>query len=129
MAQLKLQQPGLSHSSIFVESGDVMADYSRLPGPTEDNWNWQESAACRGLQTSVFFHPDYERGPARERRESQAKAVCQSCPVLEQCRRHAMEVREPYGIWGGLSAEERKVALRSRRRAQAVPGAAQPVTA
>jgi len=99
-----------------------MADYSRLPGPVEDHWNWQAQGACRGLQTSMFFHPDYERGPARERRESQAKAVCRRCPVLEQCRRHALEVHEPYGIWGGLSAEERKAALRAQRHQVPVVG-------
>lgn len=98
-----------------------MADYSRLPGPVEDHWNWQAEGACRGLQTSMFFHPDYERGPARERRESQAKAVCRSCPVMERCRTHALQVHEPYGIWGGLSAEERKAALRAQRRAGARP--------
>lgn len=27
--------------------------------------------------------------------------------VLEECRRHALRTREPYGIWGGLSEEER----------------------
>ncbi|GAB2933377.1 WhiB family transcriptional regulator [Rhodococcus aerolatus] len=106
-----------------------MADYSRLPGPVEDHWTWQESAACRGLQTSMFFHPDYERGPARERRESQAKAVCSSCPVVAQCRSHALQVQEPYGIWGGLSAQERKSLQRSGRRLSTVdtePGLAQP---
>lgn len=92
-----------------------MADYSRLPGPVEDHWNWQAEAACRGLDTAMFFHPDYERGPARERRESQAKAVCAGCPVVTQCRTHAISVHEPYGIWGGLSAQERKALQRSDR--------------
>jgi WhiB family redox-sensing transcriptional regulator len=27
--------------------------------------------------------------------------------VIEQCRSHALEVGEPYGIWGGLSESER----------------------
>lgn len=108
-----------------------MADYSRLPGPVEDHWTWQARGACRGLQTAMFFHPDYERGPARERRESQAKAVCSTCPVLQQCRQHALQVHEPYGIWGGLSADERRTAIRAdRRRSTAVatgaPAEAQP---
>jgi WhiB family redox-sensing transcriptional regulator len=36
-----------------------------------------------------------------------AKAVCATCPVIAQCRAHAIAVQEPYGIWGGLSEEER----------------------
>jgi len=74
------------------------------------------------LQTVMFFHPEYERGPTRMRREAEAKAVCQRCPVIEQCRQHALQVHEPYGIWGGLSAEERKDQLRVKRRAVSVPG-------
>jgi len=70
----------------------------------------------------MFFHPEYERGPTRMRREAEAKAVCQRCPVIEQCRQHALQVHEPYGIWGGLSAEERKDQLRVKRRAVSVPG-------
>jgi WhiB family redox-sensing transcriptional regulator len=97
-----------------------MADYRRLPGPVEDHWTWQSRGACRGLQTAMFFHPDYERGSAREDRESQAKAICGRCPVLAQCRAHALQVNEPYGIWGGLSADERKGVLRAQRRRAAV---------
>lgn len=100
-----------------------MADYSRLPGPVEDHWQWQAQGACHGLQTTMFFHPEYERGPTRMRREQDAKAVCRRCPVIDQCRAHALKVHEPYGIWGGLSAEERKEVLRSQRRADSVPGA------
>lgn len=77
------------------------------------------------MQTVMFFHPEYERGPTRMRREAEAKAVCQRCPVIEQCRQHALQVHEPYGIWGGLSAEERKDQLRVKRRAVSVPGSPQ----
>ncbi|HEX5116122.1 MAG TPA: WhiB family transcriptional regulator [Pseudonocardiaceae bacterium] len=43
----------------------------------------------------------------RPRRGAKPKAVCRSCPVLRQCRAHALAVREPYGIWGGPSRLER----------------------
>jgi len=33
--------------------------------------------------------------------------VCASCPVIAQCRAHALAVQEPYGIWGGLSEDDR----------------------
>ncbi len=44
-----------------------------------------------------------------------AKQVCRGCPVLEQCRRHALAVQEPYGVWGGLSEGERNDIIRGRR--------------
>ena len=84
-----------------------MADIRRLPTPVAEVWDWQLHGACRGESTSLFFHPDGERGPARARRQAAAKAVCATCPVVEACLKHALSVREPYGVWGGMSEEER----------------------
>jgi WhiB family redox-sensing transcriptional regulator len=92
-----------------------MADISRLPGPNADVWDWQLLGACRGEDPNLFFHPEGERGPAREARESAAKSICARCPVRDDCATHALAVREPYGIWGGLSEEDRERIL-SRRR-------------
>ncbi len=47
-------------------------------------------------------------GLSHRDRADRAKAICQLCPVLEQCRRHALAAREPYGVWGGLTEEERR---------------------
>jgi WhiB family redox-sensing transcriptional regulator len=44
----------------------------------------------------------------------QAKAVCAQCPVIQNCLRWALAAREPYGVWGGLSAEERESLLQRR---------------
>lgn len=84
-----------------------MADVRRLPNPVTDVWDWQLAGACRGQSSVLFFHPDGERGSARRRRQEAAKAVCARCPVLEACLRHAVAVHEPYGVWGGMSEEER----------------------
>jgi len=56
----------------------------------------------------VFFHPEGERGPARRNRDSDAKAVCMGCPVLQSCREHALRTREPFGVWGALTECERE---------------------
>lgn len=85
-----------------------MTDLSRLPGPALDQWEWQLDGACRRVDVELFFHPDNERGPSRSEREAAAKAVCARCPVLQRCREHALQSREPYGVWGGLSVEERE---------------------
>lgn len=84
-----------------------MVELSRLPGPLVDRWDWQFEGACRDVEPAAFFHPEGERGVARRRRADRAKAVCATCPVLRECREHALRVREPYGIWGGLTEEER----------------------
>lgn len=63
----------------------------------------------------MFFHPEAERGLARAERVERAKEICQSCPVIVQCRHHALTVQEPYGIWGGLDEGERRAAFARRR--------------
>jgi WhiB family redox-sensing transcriptional regulator len=68
---------------------------------------WQLWAACRGMDGSGFFHPDHESAKARAARIGRAKTVCTRCPVMAVCRAYALQVREPFGIWGGLSEEER----------------------
>lgn len=91
-----------------------MSNVTRLPAPVTDLWDWQLQGACRGMASSWFFHPRGERGPARARREARAKQICQDCPVLARCRSHALSVREPYGVWGGLSESERSDLLHGR---------------
>jgi WhiB family redox-sensing transcriptional regulator len=88
-----------------------MAEISRLPIPVMEEWEWQYQGACRDLDPEAFFHPDGERGPRRRNRENAAKAVCASCPVIAACRAHALAVQEPYGIWGGLSEDDRVAIL------------------
>jgi WhiB family transcriptional regulator, redox-sensing transcriptional regulator len=92
-----------------------MADFSRLPRPRADLWDWQLLGSCRASDSDLFFHPENERGQARERRETAAKAVCGGCPVLERCRDHALSVGETYGVWGGMSEAERLKILATTR--------------
>lgn len=94
-----------------------MAELSRLPGPVADIWDWQLSGACRDANPMLFFHPENERGPARLKRADAAKKVCATCPVLRQCREHALTSREPYGVWGGLSEDDREALWAAGRRA------------
>jgi WhiB family transcriptional regulator, redox-sensing transcriptional regulator len=98
-----------------------MADTRRLPAPVTEVWNWQMRGACRGMDSGFFFHPENERGPARALRETRAKEVCGRCPVLEECRRHALAAHEPYGVWGGLSESERDEIIRGRTRTLKMP--------
>lgn len=92
-----------------------MAETSRLPVPRAEAWDWQRWARCRAMDSAVFFHPDGERGLARANRVARAKAICHQCPVMRQCRRHALRTREPFGVWGGLDETERHEILTGRR--------------
>jgi WhiB family redox-sensing transcriptional regulator len=93
-----------------------MAEIHSLPSPHEGDWDWAVGAACRGSGTQNFYHPDAERGPSKARREAKAKAVCATCPVITNCLEWALSAREPYGIWGGTTVEDRERILAHRRR-------------
>ncbi len=79
--------------------------------------SWQLLAACRGEDSAFFFAPSYfEKRREKDAREAVAKAICLRCPVLEECRGYALDVREGHGIWGGLNEMERRALLRERGR-------------
>jgi WhiB family redox-sensing transcriptional regulator len=70
---------------------------------------WHLKAACRGPESALFFPPSWaERRDEREDREARAKAICRECGVREECLDFALRVREPHGIWGGLTEAERR---------------------
>lgn len=80
----------------------------RLPTPHTEAWDWQLRAACRNSGDAVFFPADGERPSQRDRREQRAKAYCVTCPVQRECLHYALFVQEPFGVWGGLNADERQ---------------------
>jgi WhiB family redox-sensing transcriptional regulator len=90
-----------------------MASVSRLPKPIQESYDWQYRGACREVDPETFYSPESERGPRRRAREAAAKSLCDRCPVVAECLRHALDVREPYGVWGGLNATEREHILRA----------------
>ncbi|MFE9426210.1 WhiB family transcriptional regulator [Kitasatospora sp. NPDC006697] len=45
-----------------------------------------------------------------------AKAICSACPVRAACLAGALERREQFGVFGGLTADERRAVLRRRYR-------------
>jgi WhiB family transcriptional regulator, redox-sensing transcriptional regulator len=69
---------------------------------------WRERAACAGSDPDLFHNA---------RRIAAAKAICATCPVLDECRRDQLswETNGParfrantFGVVGGLSGAERR---------------------
>ena len=83
--------------------------------PTEEFWAWQQDAKCAGVETEKFFLPYAVRNSEKQRLNAEAKAVCAGCPVIEQCLSHALSVPEEFGVWGGLTPEERKIVSRRNK--------------
>jgi hypothetical protein len=88
---------------------------------------WREHAACPDdrsvfwavieLDSSYAVRSWRRKSADHTRLEYIAKAVCRACPVRDDCLEYALTNAEPWGVWGGLSADERRVERR-RRTAQ-----------
>ncbi|WP_225846953.1 WhiB family transcriptional regulator [Streptomyces sp. HPF1205] len=83
-----------------------------LPRPR----TWKDDAACRGVDTSVFF-PAGRNSASVESEAQYAKTFCAACPVRATCLSHALAHREDYGVWGGLDENERADLIRQTRLA------------
>lgn len=92
--------------------------------PTAD-WTWQDEAACRSENTTLFFGPDGERAEEREAREAKAKKICAQCPAQAACLDYAIENSERDGTWGGLNEDERASERRRRIRRGSLQGRTQ----
>jgi WhiB family redox-sensing transcriptional regulator len=83
--------------------------------PIADHWEWQYQGACKNKDTEMFFLEHGERAKTKRKKEQRAIAVCRTCPVIQKCLEHALKVPELYGVWGGTTADQRFVMLKSKK--------------
>ncbi|MGW2844406.1 WhiB family transcriptional regulator [Streptomyces sp. NPDC001274] len=86
----------------------------RRTTPAAADSDWRVRGACQGIDPELFW-PKGESHPARAQAE-QAKQVCRTCQVRRQCLEWAVEAREDFGVWGGLSERERRQVHRRKAR-------------
>jgi WhiB family redox-sensing transcriptional regulator len=91
---------------------------AKEPDITDD---WRVFSNCLDIDPDLFF-------PERGASQKEAKAVCRSCIVREECLEYALDNHEKFGIWGGLSERERRRYLRQRARAKAAKDKHRPNT-
>jgi len=60
-------------------------------------------AKCIG-KTDLFFN---------DRLTQQASDICATCPIKSDCLKWALEYREAWGVWGGLSYNELRIVAAS----------------
>jgi WhiB family redox-sensing transcriptional regulator len=89
-----------------------MTVVSKALKPIADNWEWQHQGACVDKDPESFFLESNMRGKQKRDREQTAIAVCNTCPVKQECLDHALKVPEMYGVWGGMTEEQRHVIAR-----------------
>lgn len=98
-----MSEHGLGRQGVVNKS--PVYRFVELPG------EWREQAACRQMNTDVFFPI---RGPLPKSQFDAIRAICTSCPVREECLDFALTMRIDEGWFGGLSARRRRALLRDR---------------
>lgn len=90
-----------------------------VPGGDDDrrfNWDhlfraieadWHLQGLCAQTDPEAFFQE--KGGSSRE-----ARRICKGCPVRDECLEFALKNDERFGVWGGMSAQDRK-RLKERR--------------
>jgi Transcription factor WhiB len=68
----------------------------------------RRAPACKGGDPELFFGFDGESASSRQAREAVAKEVCGACPAKARCLAFALEQGEWFGVWGGLTGDERR---------------------
>lgn len=71
--------------------------------------DWSQ-ANCIGTDPEAFF-PATGDDRVTEQSIHTVRRICGACPIQAEC--YAYGLREPYGIWGGVTAKHRQ---RERRR-------------
>lgn len=94
---------------------------SRSAKPSDFVRDWLDEAACRGKETALFFvnGEDKGKGAPKDSPYAEAKRICDSCPVIDQCRNWVMSTEPPgqrLGMVGGLTPDERHSIHRARQR-------------
>lgn len=72
--------------------------------------DWEDAALCQQVAPDLWF-------PAEGDNPRDAKRICARCPVTDECLRWALDHDERFGVWGGLSARERRALTRHTQAA------------
>jgi Transcription factor WhiB len=82
----------------------------------------RQRPACWRVDPETFYGPaDSDAGKSPYTWERRALAVCAACPVAAACLADALEfpADDQYGVVGGMTAGQRRAALRASRRERA----------
>jgi WhiB family redox-sensing transcriptional regulator len=105
--------PGRSMGGFITGAVRLADDHHRIYG-----WGkiqpWEARGACRDTPIELWFGSDVSVSPGQRRpyrtpeQTRQAKEICASCPVLDECQAWALRSKIPFGVLGGWTERERQ---------------------
>jgi len=91
-----------------IDSTEIGDDIREIIYGRQAPWHDQARCVILGLDPNFFFPMQgVPAGPAKE--------VCTHCQVRSTCLEFAVAHGDKFGIWGGMSARDRKRLTRVRR--------------
>ena len=76
------------------------------PEPLNGSTRWMLKASCASHDRDLWF-PGPQHINALRAVQARAKAICQTCPVIDDCLAYALTNDIKHGTWGGLTVKER----------------------
>lgn len=86
---------------------------AKLLKTLNDAINANGGVICQ-LRPELYFPEDILNWREKNEATAEAKLICKGCEVFDKCFTYAVVAQEPYGIWAGMTSEDRK-ALRRKR--------------
>lgn len=105
--------PTQTAASTLASDSEIAALFASRTIEDNTGTAWKREGLCAQTDPDLFFPEDKSsRVP---------KAICARCPVRVTCLDYAIENNETQGIWGGMTAAERRRirAARAPRRTSA----------
>lgn len=74
--------------------------------------DWMDGALCAQVDLDIFFPNKGDEGGQL----FLARTVCKHCDVREACLEYAMQTGDTFGVYGGMTPNQRRRLARERRR-------------
>jgi hypothetical protein len=101
-----------------------MPDYEKNESALLKEAHWSQQGACapgrlEALPGQLEPSPDIFFAEEKSPETLAAKEICMSCHVRLKCLEYALEKDERWGVWGGLTTDERRAFQRKNGRMSA----------
>lgn len=71
----------------------------------DEELHWRLRALRRATDPELLFVSGAQ--------QRQATSICRDCPVKRECAAEALDNKEEYGVWGGLTERQRRTLLKT----------------
>lgn len=91
-----------------------MSHYTGSVPATERPHDWRELARCARPEYAEVRDELFFPAPNDLQAVERAQRICYVCPVRLECGQTALREREQWGVWGGMSENQRLSLLKRR---------------